>query len=289
VLSNVDREIASTKKLVADVRKELARADKEGVAVRVRLEKTREGLALFDRENEKTMLLMQAALQREGGVDALLSSYQAQLERMLKDKKEAELRRSECRTELLAIQRKLQKQYLTFESTFVPAFTDLAHLFLGMDLHVRMDASDTSGMKLIVEVRGTARRHADNLSESQRFFLDIALRMALTKFVSNLDSKGCLFIDTPEGSLDIAYEKRAGEMLAKFVAGGHGVVMTANLNTSKLLLALAKNCTRARMSLCRMTDWAELSDVQREEEDVFNEAFADIEKALDGGASPKTH
>jgi len=56
--------------------------------------------------------------------------------------------------------------------------------------------------------------------------------------------------------------------------------MTANLNTSKLLLALAQDCGRSRMQLCRMTDWAELSQVQQEEESLFDEAYLAIETAM---------
>ena len=57
--------------------------------------------------------------------------------------------------------------------------------------------------------------------------------------------------------------------------------MTANLNSSRLLLELAHDCGHARMQLCRMTDWAELSEVQQEEEEaLFDEAFAQIEKAM---------
>jgi hypothetical protein len=89
-----------------------------------------------------------------------------------------------------------------------------------------------------------------------------------------------MFIDTPEGSLDIAYEKRAGDMLAKFAQAGHQIIMTANLNSSQLLLALARQCGQTGMQLCRMTDWAELSVVQQEEEALFDKAYADIEAAM---------
>jgi len=34
------------------------------------------------------------------------------------------------------------------------------------------------------------------------------------------------------------------------------------------------------MNLCRMTAWTELSDVQQQEEHLFDQAFAEIEKAM---------
>jgi hypothetical protein len=138
---------------------------------------------------------------------------------------------------------------------------------------------------LVLELRSSARREHHQLSESQRFFLDIALRMALAHFASNRTAPATLFIDTPEGSLDIAYEARAGEMFAEFVATGHDILMTANVNTSQLLKKLARACGPDRMQLARMTEWGELSDVQLQEEELFVEAYAQIEEALLGHRS----
>ena len=121
------------------------------------------------------------------------------------------------------------------------------------------------------------------LSESQRFFVDIALRMALLKFTSSPDKRACLLIDTPEGALDIAYEKRAGDMFAQFVLDGFNLIFTANINTSQLLLALASLCGKSHMRLCRMTSWTELSEVQKKEEGLFNKAYKQINLALAKG------
>jgi len=184
----------------------------------------------------------------------------------------------------LELQNTLEQQYIQAEKVFVPRFAELANRFLGMPLTVQMDARQAVGLNLIVTVNGNTRRQQQQLSESQRFFLDIALRMALTEHMSDPSSRGGMFIDTPEGSLDIAYEKRAGDMLAMFAEAGHRIVMTANLNTSQLLLALAHRCGQKGMTLCRMTDWAELSDVQKEEEDLFDKAYQEIEKAMEPDA-----
>jgi ABC-type cobalamin transport system ATPase subunit len=134
-------------------------------------------------------------------------------------------------------------------------------------------------------MRSTSRREQHQLSESQRFFLDIALRMALAQFASDQHAPATLVIDTPEGSLDIAYEARAGQMFAEFVKAGHDIIMTANVNTSQLLKKLARASGTNQMKLVRMTEWSELSDVQIEEEALFREAYAEIEAALLAGDS----
>jgi hypothetical protein len=134
-------------------------------------------------------------------------------------------------------------------------------------------------VELVLTIEGTERRALDQLSESQRYFVDIALRMALAEWAAS-ESSPTLYIDTPEGSLDIAYEARAGQMFGEFVTTGARVVMTANINTSRLLLRLAEICGESQMELVRMTSWTTLSDVQVESEELFDEAYSAIESAL---------
>jgi hypothetical protein len=105
--------------------------------------------------------------------------------------------------------------------------------------------------------------------------------MALVAEMSESGSPGVIYVDTPEGSLDIAYEARAGDMFGTFARDGYGLIMTANINTSKLLERLAMRCGRELMTLERMTDWTFLSEVQSDEEELFDEAYRGIELALE--------
>lgn len=89
-----------------------------------------------------------------------------------------------------------------------------------------------------------------------------------------------LLIDTPEGSLDIAYESRAGKMFANFSKQGFGLILTANINTSQLLLQLARESKSSGMHIERMTEWTYLSEVQQQEEQFIENAFSEIDKAL---------
>lgn len=283
-LQEIDRELAQLRRSIKDAHKSMEGLRKAEAAARGDWEKTKEHLDEFDRKNSTTLDALRRMLDQSGG-DRSLGDYKNQLAQFEKEKKTAYERREDLKRQLLKLQRDLEQHYRGVEESFVPAFADLAQGFLGMSLAVQMEASTIGEVKLIVSVRGTTRRLQEQLSESQRFFLDIAFRMALTNHMSDPGSKGALIIDTPEGSLDIAYEKRAGDMLAKFASSGHQVVMTANLNTSQLLLALARDCGRAKMQLCRMTDWAELSEVQKEEEALFEQAYGTIEEAMGGAQS----
>jgi DNA repair exonuclease SbcCD ATPase subunit len=236
-------------------------------------------LSQFERENEALLLRTSS--------DATLAAtatehFRGQIADIMSRKRQQLDRRNEARRELASLQAELALAYSAAEATFVPRFTDLAREFLGIDLDIRLQ-TNPGGAHLILTVQGTTRRAHDSLSESQRFFVDIALRMALAQQMTDSNQSACLFIDTPEGSLDIAYESRAGSMFGQFVTSGHQLIMTANINTSQLLRKLATTCGPERMSLMRMTNWTSLSEVQSSEEQLFDSAYAEIEAALEAG------
>jgi hypothetical protein len=69
-------------------------------------------------------------------------------------------------------------------------------------------------------------------------------------------------------------------MFGMFVGRGFQMVMTANINTSQLLLRLAATCGPERMVLERMTEWTSLTEVQAAEEQLFEDAWHEIREAL---------
>lgn len=215
-------------------------------------------------------------------LDVILQRYIEQMNAAFQKKENAAKRRERKSRDLKELQKRLERQYARAEQDFVPKFMYLATSFLGLNLDIRLETRKglAGGINLLLDVNNTPRRQSHQLSESQRFFVDIALRMALAQFISAEGTNATLFIDTPEGSLDIAYESRAGEMFAKFIESGYHIIMTANINTSQLLTRLAIRCKKSKMQLLRMTSWTDLSDVQIQEEKLFEKAYSAIEMAL---------
>ena len=79
----------------------------------------------------------------------------------------------------------LSRRIKLHASGFVPTFTRLAEQFLGLPISIDLEARQNE-VTLLLTVRGDRRRQEDALSEScQRFFLDIALRMALVAELSH--------------------------------------------------------------------------------------------------------
>ena len=284
-LRDIDKRIAEARKQLDSANKSKDRITLELQSTEAELEGMRASLRQYESANERALMQL---LSPGGGINLAVEKKTDEMQEHLKRKDEQYTKRDDKQKELLKLYHELSQRYMEAEKDFVPLFRRLASLFIGIDLDMRMDYSTSVtslGLSFTIEMQGSVRRQRHQLSESQRFFLDIALRMALAQYMSAPQGKACLFIDTPEGSLDIAYESRAGQMFAAFVETGHDIIMTANINTSQILQRMATLCGESKMTLHRMTSWAPLSEVQLKEEQLFEQAYSVIETSLKTGGS----
>lgn len=213
-------------------------------------------------------------------IDTLIEQYQKQYELAFKEAADEYAKRDKLKPQYEKLLKKVETSYKQAELMFVPTFKKLAKSFIGLELNIQPKITDKS-IKLVLELNDTARTESFQLSESQRFFLDIALRMALTIYLSSKENPATMMIDTPEGSLDIAYESRVGNMFAEYsIVYNQNLFMTANINASQLLLSLAEKCGKSKMKFRRMLDWTDLSVIQKEGEHLFKAVYEKIEKAL---------
>ena len=214
------------------------------------------------------------------GMDYLIEVYRKESEENKRLSKKSYQERDKLVIKLKSLQDKIETGYSEAESIFVPIFQNLAKSFIGLDLDIRLQR-EKHVQKLVLELQNSARTDSFQLSESQRFFLDIALRMALAIYLSTSDNPATMLIDTPEGSLDIAYENRVGRMFANFVGKySQNMLMTANINASQLLISLAELCGSEKMKFRRMLDWTDLTPIQKEGESLFEKVYINIEDAL---------
>jgi DNA repair exonuclease SbcCD ATPase subunit len=213
-------------------------------------------------------------------IGILLMKLDEQFKEFDKKSKENYEKRDKLKPLLGKLQKKTKAAYNEAEVEFVPIFKNLAKSFIGYELDISLETKGRNLM-LVLELDDSVRTESHKLSESQRFFLDIALRMSLAIYLSASENEATLIIDTPEGSLDIAYESRAGKMFAEFINKySQNILMTANINSSQLLISLAQNCKNDKMDMKRMLNWIDLSVVQIEEEALFKKCFDNIEAIL---------
>jgi hypothetical protein len=81
------------------------------------------------------------------------------------------------------------------------------------------------------------RESPEDVSESQREFIDLAFRMALA-IVASEDAPATLVMETPEASLDVISMTKAAELLTDYAHRGRRVIVTSNLTDSAMIPAL---------------------------------------------------
>ncbi|MFJ1553577.1 AAA family ATPase [Streptomyces mirabilis] len=280
-LEELDSKLATAKEQLVSAQAAFERLNAELSSARASLVEATDTLRSFEQDNADELKHEKLPSDTDA-ITKILQQYDDERREATRRRDDFRARREEYRRKLAPIQKELAHKYHAAELDFVPTFQRLAYQFLGLDLEVQM-YERARGPELVLTINGTRRRETTQLSESQQYFVDIALRMALVQYLVGDEGVGGMFIDTPEGSLDIAYEGRAGQMFGQFVTQGNRLVMTANINSSQLVLRLAEECGSARMHVERMTSWTTLSEVQAESEALFDDAYSRIEQALERG------
>lgn len=276
-LKELDENLAALKNICEEDKQTYERLTAEMEECRKEMETMAGQINDFAKEND-AILKKQDNIQQGRQLQREVDALKINIEQLRKEKTEAENNRNLCQEELRPLDEEMKRRFASVAETYIPTFQKYARSFIGLDIDVEL--MNVNGIaSLVVNVNGSDRRSRYQLSESQQYFLDIALRFSLIEYINS--SHAFMLIDTPEGSLDIAYESRAGKMFAEFVSKGYCVIMTANINTSQILLKLAEICGKDMMKVERMTDWTTLTLVQQEEQDVIEEAYKKIEEKLE--------
>lgn len=272
----IDTEMMVKTKNLDDIILETETKKLEYDKIGIQLSSSREKLEKFLESNNKLSFTRTGDL----SIDTIIENYENQSKDFDKKSKDYYNKRNALQPEYDSLIKKVDEGYKEAKQVFVPLFKKLAESFIGLNLNVY---SDRKGRDFVLyfEMNDSARTSSFQLSESQRFFLDIALRMALSIYLSSEDNPASMLIDTPEGSLDIAYENRVGKMFGNYVIDyNQNIIMTANINASRLLVSLAEECKENKMTFRRMLEWTDLNRIQIEGEDLFNEVFKSVESAL---------
>lgn len=133
------------------------------------------------------------------------------------------------------------------------------------------------------------RDSPEQVSESQREFIDLAFRMALVR-VGTQSQTSTIIIDAPESSLDAVFVNRAAKVLASFANANNTnrLVVTSNLAAGKLIPAMlkaAEDVPRARFN--RIVDLFQagvptraMTDLHVEYQELRNELFKQIDPSI---------
>jgi energy-coupling factor transporter ATP-binding protein EcfA2 len=111
---------------------------------------------------------------------------------------------------------------------------------------------DMTGANFPTAVRRTG---PEQVSESQKEFIDLAFRMALMQ-VASATNYSSLVIDAPESSLDAVFVTRAADVLARFADStlGNRLITTSNLVEGELIPELLKRSAPSGDRVGRVVD-----------------------------------
>lgn len=222
---------------------------------------------LRNRVNELRMQQLDVATVERDYVDAIGDPA--------KQKALMERQESEIEAHIYELKTDLERQFAAYRSAMKERaewigdrYTYYSTSFLGIPCSLRESPMPRNeGLRTFVpEFEDIVRDSPDSCSEAQRFFLDIAFRMALIDYATKrAEGPAIFFCETPETALDLSYVDNVVTMFQRFTEAGHTLVLTTNAQLDSIAAKLLKKIPkrRRRNRLLNLIEVGRLSAVQR--------------------------
>lgn len=131
----------------------------------------------------------------------------------------------------------------------------------------------------IPSFNGKARPKPDSCSEAQRFFLDIAFRMAVIDYACSSSGQSTTFIcETPETALDYSYINNVVGMFLAFTDRKHSLLVSSNIQHDSIAGELMKESRKKNQqpNIINLLEIGQLSDVQKKAKPALDEIVNQI-------------
>lgn len=210
--------------------------------------------------------------------DSEFKAMKERIDELEKQKDESQNKSKLAYAEAKGIISKIDLQRLQSREVLSNIFNNFGSKFLGVKCElVYEDPKDDKGKRYLPRINGIDRLDEEELSESQRFFIDQSFRMSL---LSYFNSQSSFFMcETPDSSLDISYEQNAAKIYLEYVKNPNQLILTSNLNNSEFLEYLIKKANNIRyINLLKI---GKQSDIQANSEQLTN-ASNQIEEIING-------
>ncbi|RBP75541.1 ATP-binding protein [Marinobacter nauticus] len=181
----------------------------------------------------------------------------------------------------LKLKRQLQKRRRELENDYADyveklgvrldglkiSYQDYATRFLGTECSLD---ENTIGKPIkfkhyIPNFDGKTRPKPESCSEAQRFFLDIAFRMAVIDYACGTKEQGTTFVcETPETALDYSYINNVVDMFQTFMDRNHSLIVSSNVQHDSIAGRLVKESkSQKKANIINLLELGQLSDVQK--------------------------
>jgi len=158
----------------------------------------------------------------------------ARIDELEKEKTKAQEKSKVANLEAKKIINLIDSQRLKSREYLSEIFNNFGSKFLGVKCElVYEDPKDDEGKRYLPRINGIDRLEEEELSESQRFFIDQSFRLSLLSYFNT--STSFFMCETPDSSLDISYERNAAKVYLEYLRQNNQLIMTSNLNNSEFL------------------------------------------------------
>ena len=243
------QSISNKKKTIQNIEQQIISLDSD--FSRVELEKRTVQQQLRELEYENAM---------SDNSDNAIQPFLDEVNRLTKQKESYQKQRDEQYEIVTSITNKIEDVITANVHTFSSIFAQYAGKFLGIpcELTYIKQVGDTN-KRFYPVIDGKVRFYAEEMSESQRFFVDHSFRMSILTFFYRTPS--FYIVETPDSSLDISYEKNAANVFAEFLKKPNSLIITSNLNNSSFIEHLLDH-TNIDLGIINLLEIAKQSTIQ---------------------------
>lgn len=219
--SNIERGIVQVEEFLKQLDKDFALKQDRSHQAQSRLRRLEFSLQQMQQDNKDPTAFEFKAMKARIDELELLKSNGAEMSRQFRQK-------------VQEIDSKIDEQRIEVRSELSEEFSEYATQFLGVPCELVYDEfGDGLNKRYLPKINGSIRRDEEELSESQRFFIDQSFRMCLLNYFYS--SPTFFMCETPDSSLDISYEQNAASIFLKFLEKPNILIITSNLNNSEFL------------------------------------------------------
>lgn len=236
-------KLTEIKKTISDTLNQINRKEKEIISEEEILKKLDDkfretNIALNNVQSEirKIEFAIQKSQTKDSpNTDTEFKAMKARIDELEKEKEDAAIKSKIASDKAGHILEKIDKQRLESTELLSEMFNKFGNKFLGVpcELVYEDPKLDDDGKRYLPRIDGIDRYNEEELSESQRFFIDQSFRMSLLNFFNSASS--FFMCETPDSSLDISYEKNAAKVYLEYIKQPNALILTSNLNNSEFL------------------------------------------------------
>jgi len=201
--------------------------------------------------------------------DRDIKTLQMQIEFYEEEIQKAKKKYKDLIKKLKELNEKFEKDLNNLQQDMVIIFRGYANtLFVQCDLDIQHEKPRESKIRLPVFLPGidnTLRKSFDQVSKSEAIFLEYAFRMSLCELYNKITKNSLnLIIETSEGIFDVGVIEVLSDILTKFSAGGHYLLIISNLGREDFLEFLIKKYeVDMKQRIVNFFDIGKLSKIQK--------------------------